>query len=402
MNVKGINIIGQWKGEWMDSYLSELVKLYELLNKRISVEETLRYAYQMFKGYIPYDRIGIVLLGNEGKFYSQAVCSNYDNKLRKGYCVNTYDTSLNNIILTKEYRVINDYKKYLVENPNSEATQLIVEEGIQSSIACPLITNDICFGILIFSSKQLNAYQHKHLDLAKMVANAVAITIEKNLLVDDLILTSITGFARLVEAKDSDTGLHLERMQNYTKTIAIQLQSSKKYKQVIDESFIENAYRYAPLHDIGKVGIADGILLKPAKLTQEEFEVMKRHTIIGAEVLKKASNNLLRNGKHFFDMAVEIALYHHEKYNGTGYPFGLREDEIPISAKIVMVADVFDALTSKRVYKTALAIEDALNIIMAEKGKSFDPDIVDALMDAKEEMLMIYEKYQENIDLERR
>lgn len=129
------------------------------------------------------------------------------------------------------------------------------------------------------------------------------------------------------------------------------------------------------MHDIGKVGIADGILSKPAKLTQEEFEVMKRHIVIGAEVLKKASNNLLRNGRHFFDMAVEIALYHHEKYNGTGYPFGVKGDEIPISARIVMVA---------------------------ERGKSFDPDIIDALIDEKEEFFVIYEKYKESIDFERR
>lgn len=386
----------------MENYLVELVKFYELLNKRISVEGTLRYAYHMFKEYIPYDRIGIALLGNEGNFYSQAVCSDYDPKLGKGFSLSTYDTSLNDIIITKKHRVINDYKRYLIEHPNSQATQLIVEEGIKSSIACPLITNEICFGILIFSSKNLGAYNNKHLEIAKMIANAVAITIEKNLLVDDLILTSITGFARLVEAKDSDTGLHLERMQNYTKTIAKKLQKNKKYKEIIDDSFIDNAYRYAPLHDIGKVGIADGILLKPAKLTQEEFEVMKRHTIIGAEVLKKASTNLLRNGKHFFDMAVEIALYHHEKYNGTGYPFGLSGDDIPVSARIVMVADVFDALTSKRVYKNALAIEDALKIIRAERGQSFDPDVVDALMEAKDEMLMIFKKYQENIDFERR
>jgi len=222
------------------------------------------------------------------------------------------------------------------------------------------------------------------------------------LLVDDLILTSITGFARLVEAKDSETGLHLDRMQNYSKIIALEMQKTEPYQKIIDQTFIDDIVRFSPLHDIGKVGIADGILLKPSKLTPEEFEVMKKHTIIGSEVLKKASNNLLRNGKNFFDIGIEIALCHHEKYNGTGYPNGLVGEEIPLSARIVMVADVLDALTSKRVYKNAIAMEEAFYIIEQESGISFDPNIVKALLDSKERILDVYNRYQENIDFDRR
>ncbi|PKM94563.1 MAG: hypothetical protein CVU84_10895 [Firmicutes bacterium HGW-Firmicutes-1] len=386
----------------MDGFLYKLVGLYELLNKRVSVEETLEHLYKTFKDYIPYDRISIALLDNEGNIFSHDLLSHYEPTLKKGFSMKLENTSLKNIISSKQPRVINNYVEYMYENLNSESTKLMLNEGIMASLACPLITNDLCFGILLFSSKTINIYKDEHVYFAKMISNNIAITIEKNLLVDDLILTSITGFARLVEAKDSDTGVHLDRMQNYSKIIAIELQKTEGYSELISNSFIDDIIRFSPLHDIGKVGIADGILLKPAKLTPEEFEVMKKHTIIGSEVLKKASNNLLRNGKNFFEVGIEIALCHHEKYNGQGYPFGLSGDDIPLSARIVMVADVFDALTSKRVYKSAIAVEDAIEIIIDESGKSFDPNVVQALLDSKARILEVYQKYHETVDFDRR
>jgi len=352
--------------------------------------------------YIPYDRIGIVLLDNEGNVYSQAVRTEYAPQLQEGFSVSLSDTSLKTVISSKEHRIINNYMDYYSQNPNSESTRLILKEGIMASVACPLVTNDLCFGVLLFSSKTPNIYSDYHVGIVKMIANQMAITIEKNLLVDELILTTIIGLARLVEAKDSDTGMHLERMQNYSRVIATTLRRIDKYKSIIDNQFINDIFKFSPLHDIGKVGIADGILLKPAKLTPEEFEVMKKHTIIGAEVLRKASTNLLQNGRHFFDMGIEIALSHHEKYNGKGYPYGLSGGAIPLSARIVTVADVFDALTSKRVYKRAMDLDFSLQMITDESGKSFDPDIVEALLNSKEQILEIYEKYHESIDIDRR
>lgn len=386
----------------MNNFLNKLTSLYELLNKRVSIDETLEYIYNSFMEYIPYDRIGIVLLDNEGNVYSQAVRTEYAPQLQEGFSVSLSDTSLKTVISSKEHRIINNYMDYYSQNPNSESTRLILKEGIMASVACPLVTNDLCFGVLLFSSKTPNIYSDYHVGIVKMIANQMAITIEKNLLVDELILTTIIGLARLVEAKDSDTGMHLERMQNYSRVIATTLRRIDKYKSIIDNQFINDIFKFSPLHDIGKVGIADGILLKPAKLTPEEFEVMKKHTIIGAEVLRKASTNLLQNGRHFFDMGIEIALSHHEKYNGKGYPYGLSGGAIPLSARIVTVADVFDALTSKRVYKRAMDLDFSLQMITDESGKSFDPDIVEALLNSKEQILEIYEKYHESIDIDRR
>ena len=386
----------------MDNFMNNLVNLYELLNIGISIEGTVEYIFNSFGGYIPYNRIGIAMLDINGKVYSQAVQSDYVPLLKEGYSVDLPYTSLRALIKNREIRILNDYVEHLKQSPNSEPTKLIVDEGIRASIACPLVTNNICIGVILFSSKQKNIYDENHASMAKLIANFMAISIEKNLLVDDLILASITGFARLVEAKDSDTGLHLERMQSYSKIVAESLGKKNKYKNIVTDQYVKDIFKFSPLHDIGKVGIADGILLKPAKLTHEEFEVMKTHTIIGADVLKKASNNLLRSNRHFFDMGIEIVIGHHEKYNGKGYPHGISGDEIPISARIVAAADVLDALTSKRVYKNAIDLESSLQIIAEDSGKSFDPDVVEALFDSKTQVVDIYEKHRENIDLERR
>lgn len=288
-----------------------------------------------------------------------------------------------------------------MENPLSEPTKLIIEEGIKSSITYPICSNGVCVGIIIFSSKQINTYDDKYLEMIKAITNSLAISIEKNLLVDELILTSITGLAKLVEAKDYDTGAHIERMQEYSKIIAISLSKKEKYENIINSKYIRDIYKFSPLHDIGKVGIADGILLKPGKLTPEEFQVIKTHTLIGEDVLKKSSNNLLRSGRHFFDMAIDIVVGHHEKFDGTGYPYGVSEHNIPLAARIVMVADVLDALTSKRVYKQPIDIDISIKMMDDEKGKMFDPDIIEALFESKNEILIIYEKARENIEWSR-
>lgn len=384
----------------MDKFLNNIIKLYELLNKGSSIKDSLEFVFDSFKEDIPCNRVAIALLDGSGKFYSQAIRSDYPPVLEEGYSISLSDTSLCELVNNMTYRIINNYIEYLEKFPQSEPTKMIIQEGIRSSIACPLVTNNICIGVMLFSSKQPDIYNEKHVNLVKTIANNMAISIEKNLLVDDLILASITGFARLVESKDSDTGLHLERMRNYSRIIAEALSKKEKYKAVIDKQYIEDIFKFSPLHDIGKVGIADGILMKPAKLTSEEFEVMKKHAVIGADVLRKASSNLLRNGRHYFDIAIQIAEGHHEKFNGKGYPYGLEGDNIPLAARIVTVADVFDALTSKRVYKNAMNINASLQMLKDESAKSFDPDAVEALLESLDHINEIYGKYQENIDLD--
>ncbi|HHZ19744.1 MAG TPA: HD domain-containing protein [Firmicutes bacterium] len=382
----------------MGVFASKVIGLYETLNRGCTPSDILDRLYKEFREDIPFERVSIVLTNNEGQIYLNELRHKKASNMLQGRLVDAEDTSLSEVFRRQEPRIINDYQDYFAQKPSSELTAMLLEEGIRSSMAYPLVVNGIGIGALIFASSTPNAYNGDLLAKARILANILAVAVEKTILVDDLILASITGLAKLVEAKDSETGLHLQRIQNYSKIIAEQLSTTSKYQRVIDEQFIEDIYKFSPLHDIGKVGIADGILLKPAKLTEEEFAVMKRHTVIGAEVLKKSSNNLLRRGRHFFDMAIQIALGHHEKYDGTGYPYGLAGEAIPLSARIVSLADVFDALTSKRVYKQPIDIDVSFKMVADESGSHFDPDIVQAMLDRRLDIIEICELYKENIE----
>jgi putative two-component system response regulator len=195
--------------------------------------------------------------------------------------------------------------------------------------------------------------------------------------------------AKLAEYRDPETGEHLERMRSYTQVLAMHLAQEGPYTKQIDEHFLEDLYRSSPLHDIGKVAIPDAILLKPARLAPDEFEIMKRHTVIGAEALEHAAQHSSYGG--FLAMGALIARYHHERFDGSGYPEGLAAQEIPLAARIVGLADVFDALTSVRVYKEAIEPKVARVLIEEQRGAHFDPAVVDAFLARYDDFLRIHE-----------
>ena len=182
--------------------------------------------------------------------------------------------------------------------------------------------------------------------------------------------------ARLAESRDPETGEHLERIEGYTGLLVDWLANNGPYQSKIDDAYRKQLCRSSILHDIGKVGIPDSVLLKPGQLTNEEFEIMKEHARIGAEALEDSA--LKSDSCEFLSLAAEIARYHHEKFDGSGYPHGIAGLEIPLSARIVAVADVFDALTSERVYKKAMDVDEAKDLIVSEAGKHFDPEVVAA------------------------
>lgn len=189
---------------------------------------------------------------------------------------------------------------------------------------------------------------------------------------------AIFALARLAESRDPETGQHLERVRTYARILAQEVADVSGLGDTIDGEFIRLIYATSPLHDIGKVGIPDAVLLKPGKLTPEEFTVMKKHAAIGAETLDAAFKKYPR--ARFLQMAREIAASHHERWDGKGYPCGLRGMEIPLSARIVSIADVYDALTSKRVYKDAFPHDEAVRIIREGSGTQFDPRLVEAFL----------------------
>lgn len=199
---------------------------------------------------------------------------------------------------------------------------------------------------------------------------------------------TILALTSLAETRDSDTGNHIRRTQNYMKILAKKLQIHPRFATVLSNGMIETLFKLAPLHDIGKVGIPDAILLKPGKLSFDEFEIMKMHTTLGREAIEHAEEQL---GKEvdFLTIAKEIASTHHEKWDGSGYPEGLKGDAIPVSGRLMAVADVYDALVSRRVYKEGMPHEKAVAIILEGRGSSFDPDVVDAFIQLEEEFRAI-------------
>jgi putative two-component system response regulator len=189
---------------------------------------------------------------------------------------------------------------------------------------------------------------------------------------------TVMALTKVAEFRDTETGDHLVRMRSYTQIVAEQLSRNGSYAEQIDERFLEDIHRASPLHDIGKVGISDAILLKPARLTPDEFETMKQHTVIGANILDHVAFGA--PDISFLGMAVSVARFHHERFDGSGYPVGLRGREIPLPARIVALADAYDAITSSRPYKTAQPAAVARDLIRQDSGSHFDPVVVEAFL----------------------
>lgn len=201
---------------------------------------------------------------------------------------------------------------------------------------------------------------------------------------------AILGLAKLAEYRDKETGQHLERIREYTRIIAEELAVQPKYKNYVTKDYLDDIYLSSILHDIGKVGTPDSILLKRDKLTPEEIKMMENHVVLGGSALDTVDSHVKR--RSFLTLGKEIAYYHHEKWDGTGYPKGLKGEDIPLSARLVTLADVYDALTSKRSYKEAFSHKKARGMVVIEKGKTFDPDVVSAFLAHEDEFDKIREK----------
>lgn len=215
---------------------------------------------------------------------------------------------------------------------------------------------------------------------------------EENQIVQDV---SIHALACLAEMRDTETGYHIRRTQGYVEALARRLQSHSRFAPILSEQVIRLLVKSAPLHDIGKVGIPDHILRKPGKLTPEEWTVMQTHARLGADAIEHAERDA-EKPVAFLALAREIAHWHHEKWDGSGYPDGLTGEAIPVSARLMALADVFDALMSPRVYKVPMSLEESRGIIVSGRGKHFDPDVVDAFIAIFDEFTAIAERYRDD------
>lgn len=291
------------------------------------------------------------------------------------------------------------------------------------SLGIPIYATFICaslycvFTIILFQSKSFYVEKRKKRSAAMSLMSIIAIiilqSIFKEILMTSLVIVlsivsiylvmenptvkqvktyheeMVMGFATLVENKDDSTGGHIRRTSMYVEIIAKELRKNKKYHDIITRDYMENLKKAAPMHDIGKIGIPDVVLQKPGKLTNEEYEIMKRHTEIGGKIIQDTFGHLF--DEEFEEMAYQVAYFHHEKWNGKGYPNGISGKDIPLCARIMAVADVFDAISAKRCYRDAMPLEKCISIINEGRDKDFDSEIVDAFMNRIDDIKQVME-----------
>ena len=265
----------------------------------------------------------------------------------------------------------------LVRDFTTEATnftaQALSTKGYRSSYVMPVFDGSIFIGIISFTSNSTKRFNHYRtrlqLDVAAKLVSLLVIS-------ELYAIRGLKGTAKTLKdvaaLRDNETGEHLERMSRYSRFIARYLADIKQ----LDDEYIEDLFQCSPLHDIGKIAIPDSILLKPGKLSTEEFATMQQHTAHGKAIIEKALTNLQMLDKSFSKILVNIVYSHHENWDGSGYPQGLKGRQIPLEARIVRVADVYDALISERPYKNAWSQQEVLNYLKTESGKLFDPDCV--------------------------
>ena len=273
---------------------------------------------------------------------------------------------------------------------HDEAEVRALEAGavdfISKPIVPPVVLARVRTHLALQQARQTLEQQNRHLE--KRVEERSREVIETR----DM---TIRALASLAETRDNETGNHIRRTQHYVRVLAEHLRTIPPYSDELDDVTIELLFKSAPLHDIGKVGIPDAILLKPGKLTAAEFEVMKTHAQLGRNALLQAEDNQMISNS-FLRYACEIAGGHHEKWDGSGYPQGLSGAAIPLSARLMAVADVYDALISKRVYKPAFPHEQAMRMIVEQSGTHFDPQVVTALLAIEDQIRSIAARYRDD------
>ncbi len=342
------------------------------------------------------DRIGIAFVDySQQKFIAEYGVASYDKmKLGPGFEVNFDNTSLTDILTTKTSFITKDLEAELQKRPQSDSLRLLRNEGIQSNLVVPLQMGEAVFGVIFFSSLKQDYFDASDMRRAEKIIYEISGLLNRAYFTK-VILSKITNsFAELVDQKDNETGGHILRMVDYTVLIASRLMGKNINGYNVNEKFVLEIERNASAHDIGKVAIPDEILKKPGKLTPEEWVIMKTHASVGADIFKSLRESLQVFGSDFYGFAEVIARSHHERWDGKGYPDGLSGHAIPLAARIVAVADVFDALTSKRHYKERFGLEKAVEIMKESAGTHLDSVLVGVFLEHLDEIIEIQNLYQ--------
>jgi HD-GYP domain-containing protein (c-di-GMP phosphodiesterase class II) len=361
------------------------------LNGKLPLPEKIEYVHGLLKSRYDFiDRISVAIYDSKTDLLKTYLHSSEDENPLVLYSAKLSDSeSMQEILKVGRPRVVNDLD--IFSNVSAEHARRIAAQYYRSSYTMPMFLNGEFFGFLFFNSHRKNVFDENVLHYLDMVGHLISLLVINEMSTARGLYAIVKTAANITLHRDVETGAHLDRMSNFSRLIAREV--AKKYK--LDDDLVEHIFLFSPLHDIGKIGISDSILLKPGKLTEEEFDTMKTHASKGGEIIDMMLKNLGFDEFPHSEILRNIALYHHEAINGSGYN-GLIGEEIPIEAKIVAVADVFDALTSVRPYKEAWSNERAFLFLKSMAGTKLDSDCVAALINKSAEVEAIQESFKED------
>jgi len=364
----------------------------EALNKLSPLREKLIAAHKSVSEIFPFIvRIAITIYDPETNILKTYIHSSGDDNPLDHYQATLDDApSLKAIIKNGLPRVVNNLLTF--EDGQNEHTKRIGRQGYAASYTLPMFNNGVFFGFIFFNSDKKDVFTENVLRQIDIYGHMISLTVINELTSIHTLTAAIKTTGGIAHIRDPETGSHLDRMSRYSRLIVTAL--AEKYN--LNDSYIEHIFMFAPLHDIGKIGIPDNILLKPGKLNDNEMTVMKTHAQKGREMIDELLENFGLENIEYKNVLRNIAEFHHETINGNGYPSGKKGDEIPLEARIVAVADIFDALTSSRAYKEAWDNEKAIQLIEKLAGETLDQDCVNALIENIDQVEEIQKQFNES------
>ncbi len=372
--------------------MTEHRDVLEQLNEQIPLREKLVVAHQSVSELFPFiARIAVAIYDPETSILKTYLhSSGEDNPLENYQALMDDAPSLKKILEKRLPRVVNNLLTF--EGSEHEHAKRIGRQGYTASYTMPMFNEGRFFGFIFFNSYDEDVFSENVLRQIDLYGHMISLMVINELTAITTLKAAVKTAGSVTHYRDPETGSHLDRMSRYSRLIAEEL--ADKYE--LDDTYIEHVFMFSPLHDIGKIGIPDNILLKPASLDKAETDIMKTHAMKGRIMIDELLENFGLENIKFVDVLRNIAEFHHEAVNGRGYPSGKKGDEIPLEARIVAVADVFDALTSERPYKNAWANTKAIQTIKQLSGQMLDQDCVDALLKNMEQVERIQKQFTEN------
>jgi len=371
--------------------MSQYPDTLDALNRSAPLSDKLKSLHETLHSRFPFiDRISVVLYDSKTDDLKTFIHSSggssplvlYEAKLNNA-------GSLRQILKTGAPRVVNDLS--IFGNGTQEHTRRIAAQGYGASYTLPMYLNGEFFGFVFFNSYRKNVFNAETLHFLHVFAHLISLVVINEFSAVRTMIATVQAAREIANLRDTETGAHLDRMSRYARIVAREL--APKY--AFNDEYVEYVFLFSPLHDIGKIGIPDSILLKPGLLDMSEREIMKTHTGKGRQVIDRM---LVDFGieSEYVSILRNIAEHHHETLDGKGYPQGLSGDRIPMESRIVAVADVFDALTSRRPYKEAWSIDDAIGELRKLAGNKLDPNCVEALIGNRSQLEQIRNQFKED------